>query len=283
MILFGTAISFTAFAEEGKSKKEPYPHPWNKGYLTLGGYVATLDSGVTLGSSGGLGINVDVEDLLGLDTTGSSFRVAAGYRLGKKRRHKLELSWFRFHREGENTLIEAIPIPPELGGEPGDAIGPGVINSLFNFDIYKFKYEYSFVLDERADLNVGVGLFIMPIEFGLTFTEGGVTRGSVFESVTAPLPVLGLGFDFAITPKWFIRQQLEVFYLEIDSFEGGITSLTAALEYFPWKHVGFGLGADAFSVNIEATQETDYPGLGDFVGTLDFSYIGAQLYIKLVF
>ena len=283
MVLVGAVICFPALAEESKPEKESYPYPWNKGHLTLGGYVAALDSGVTLGGSKGLGINVDVEDLLGLETTDTSFRLAAGYRLGKSRRHTLELSWFYFHREGENTLIEEIPIPPELGGEPGDAIGPGTINSLFNFDIYKFKYEYSFILDERADLNVGIGLFVMPIEFGIAFTEGGVTRGSVQESITAPLPVVGLGFDFAITPKWFIRQQLEVFYLEIDSFEGGITSLTAALEYFPWQNVGFGLGADGLQVKIEATEQTDYPGLGDFVGSLDFSYIGVQLYMKLVF
>ena len=283
MILVGAMICFPAFAEESKPKKEPYPYPWNKGYLTLGAYFATLDSSVTAGGSKGLGLNVDVEDLLGLETTDTSFRLAAGYRLGKKRRHKLELSWFYFHREGENTIVEEIPIPPELGGQPGESIGPGTINSLFNFDIIKFKYEYSFLLDERADLNIGASLFVMPIEFGITFTDAGVTRGSVQESITAPLPVVGLGFDFAITPKWFIRQQLEVFYLEIDNFEGGITSLTVALEYFPWKNVGFGLGADGLQVNIKATEETDYPGLGDFVGDLEFSYIGAQLYVKLVF
>ena len=46
---------------------------------------------------------------------------------------------------------------------------------------------------------------------------------------------------------------------------------------------GFGLGADGLQVNIKATEETDWPGLGDFVGDLEFSYIGAQLYVKLVF
>ena len=283
IILLYFFFSSPVAANERVQKKETYPYPWEKAYVTFGGYLATLDSGVSLGGSKGLGLKVDVEDLLGLKTTDTSFRIAGGYRLGKKRRHKLELSWFKFHREGENTIVEAIPIPPELGGEPGDEIGPGVINSIFDFDIYKFKYEYSFVLDERADLNLGAGLFVMPIEFGISFTEGGVTKGSVAEGITAPLPVVGLGFDFAITPSWFIRQQLEFFYLEYDNFDGRIISYGISLEFFPWKHVGFGLGADGLDVNIQASQETGYPGIGDFVGTIDFAYIGAQLYLKIVF
>ena len=283
VVLICVMFTLPAFAEKGEEKKEPYPYPWEKFYMDVGVYFASLDSGLTLGGSKGLGLKLDVEDLLGLETSDVSYRLAAGYRIGKKRRHKLDLSWFRFHRDGENTIVEAIPIPPEIGGEPGDTIGPGTIESVFNFDIYKLKYEYSFILDERADLNVGIGLFIMPIEFGVTYEAGGITSGSVEESITAPLPVVGLGFDFAITPKWIIRQQLEFFYLEYDNFEGGIQSLSVALEYFPWKHVGFGLGADGMNVHLKVSEETDYPGLGDFVGTLDFAYIGAQLYMKFVF
>ena len=263
IVLISVMFTLPAFAEKGEEKKEPYPYPWSKFYMDAGVYFASLDSGVTLGGSKGLGLKLDVEDLLGLETTDVSFRVAAGYRIGKKRRHKLELSWFSFHRDGENTIVEVIPIPPELGGEPGDEIGPGTIESIFNFDILKFKYEYSFILDDRADLNVGIGLFVMPIEFGIGFRAPGVDDIDTQESITAPLPVVGLGFDFAITPKWIIRQQLEFFYLEYDNFSGGLTSLSVSLEYFPWKHVGFGLGLDGMDVHLRVDGETDYPGFGD--------------------
>ncbi len=283
IIMLAVAFSLPAAAVGSEQQKEPYPYPWEKGYLAFGGYIASLNSGVTLGGSQGLGVSVDVESLLGLDTTDSSFRITGGYRLGKNRRHKLELSWFRFNREGENTITEAIPIPPEIGGEPGEEIGPGVISSFFNFDIYKFKYEYSFVLDERADLNIGIGLFVMPIEFGISYTVTGLTQGETEESITAPLPVFGIGFDFAIIPKWFLRQQLEFFYLEYDNFTGAIKSLRVALEYYPWQHVGFGLAFDGLDVDVEATKESDYPGLGDFVGTIGFETIGAELYLKILF
>jgi hypothetical protein len=77
--------------------------------------------------------------------------------------------------------VEPIEIPPELGG---GAIGPGTVNSEFNFDIIKLKYEYSFFLDDRLDLNAGLGAFIMPIEFGVQAIVGGVGSRQLAEDIT---------------------------------------------------------------------------------------------------
>jgi hypothetical protein len=252
--------------------------PWEKAWVSLGWYWANLDSGFKLSSQNiGMGISIDVEDAFDLKTDDSALRLEAGWRFTKNKRHKLALSWFRFDREGTRTVDEAIEIPDGEGGET--TIGPGQIKSTFNFDIYQLKYEYSFILDDRFDLNAGVGLFIMPVEFGLEATVNGAGQESLFEDVTAPLPVIGLGFDFAITPKWFLRQQFDLFYLEIDQFKGGILANSFAIEYLPWKHVGFGFGLDAMRIGVEAEDE-DYPGI-DFNGSFEFSYIGAQLYLKV--
>ena len=276
IILVSVMFSQPALAEKSADPKD---YPWKTGYLNLGGYAAFLDSAFRIGESNlGIGIDLNAEEFLGLDTDDSAFRIDAGYRFGKTRRHKVEFGWFRFDREGSKYIDEQVEIPPELGG---GTIGPGSFHSLFNFDIYKLKYEYSFVFDDRVDLNVGLGVFIMPIEFGLGVYTGGVGEGSMHESITAPLPVIGLGFDFAITPKWIISQQLELFYLEIGDFKGAITSISVALEYLPWKHVGFGLGVDGMQVRVEA-MGSDYPGI-DFRGDLKFTYFGAQLYLKFYF
>ncbi|MBW1860534.1 MAG: outer membrane beta-barrel protein, partial [Deltaproteobacteria bacterium] len=191
--------------------------PWEKGYLNLGAYFASLDTGFRLGIGNiGLGITLDAEDFLGLDSTDSAFRVDAGYRLGKSMRHKLDFSWFQFHRQAEKRLTEDVELPPELGGE---TLPTGMtVSSLFDFDIYKLKYEYSFILDDRVDFNAGLGVFIMPLEFGLG-EKGKETKTA---SITAPLPVLGIGFDIALTPKWFLRQGIDFLYLEFSNFKGTI-------------------------------------------------------------
>ena len=276
IVLLAVIISSPALAAEGKDPKD---YPWERGYVNLGYYIARLDSSVRFGGKGlGLGLELDVEEFLDLDTSDTSFRIDAGYRFGKTRRHKVEFSWFKFHREGTRNFSDPVVLPPELGG---GTIGPGDVNSLFNFDIYKLKYEYSFVFDERVDLNLGLGLYVMPIEFGLSAVINGDPQGEVREDITAPLPVVGVGFDFAITPNWIITQQVELFYLEYDNFKGAISSINFALEWLTWKHVGFGFGLDAMRVRVEA-KGSDYPGV-DFKGDIEFSYFGAQLYLKANF
>ena len=276
IVMAAVILSAPAMAD---TSEDPKDYPWKRGYLNLGVYLATMDSAFKLSETNlGIGLTLDVEEFLQLDTSDTSFRIDAGYRFGKTRRHKVEFSWFKFHREGSRNLTDEVDLPPDLGG---GTIGPGEITSLFNFDIYKLKYEYSFVFDNRADLNLGLGLYVMPIEFGLSAVINGVFRGDVKEDITAPLPVVGLGFDFAITPKWIIRQQVDLFYLEYGDFAGGIQSINFALEWLTWKHVGFGLGVDAMRVFVEANG-SDYPGV-DFRGDVEFSYLGAQLYLKAYF
>jgi hypothetical protein len=271
----GVILSATAFAAD----RDESDLPWKKAYLNLGWFVADTNSSFRLGESNlGIGLTLDVEDFLGLDSTNSAFRIDGGWRFTKNKRHKLELGWFAFHRDSSGFIDKEIDIPPEFGG---GTIGPGNTESKFDFDIIKFKYEYSFFLDDRLDLNLGVGLFVMPLEFGVKAAVGGVGTSDLIEDITAPLPVFGLGFDFAITPKWFIRQQLDLFYLEIGDFSGSVTAANVAFEYLPWKNVGFGLGLDAMDVSVEA-KGSDFPGI-DFNGKVEFEYLGAQLYLKVSF
>ena len=98
---------------------------------------------------------------------------------------------------------------------------------------------------------------------------------------TAPLPVIGLRMDIALTPKWFVRTGTQFFYLEYENFAGRISSISGAIEYQPWKHFGLGIGLDSFDLEVEAQGE-DYPEI-NFSGNLQFRYTGLQLYGKFVF
>jgi hypothetical protein len=261
-----------AFAENPASQDTP----WEKFSLDLGYFIANTDTSIRLGS--GLGVSVDVEDLLGLDTTNSAFRVDASWRFTDNRRHRLDFQWFSFRRDGSRTIGEDIHYKDKDGIEQTIDAGTHV-KSFFDFDIYEVAYSYSFFQDDRIDLAGSLGLYVMPIEFGLTAT--GLLNAGGSESFTAPLPTLGVRADFAITPKWFFRSGIKVFYLEIGEFSGSILEANAAIEYLPWKHLGFGLGLDSLNVQVEADGE-DYPGI-DFKGEVDFQCTGLLLYAKLYF
>jgi len=250
--------------------------PWEKFSLDLGYFIANTDTGVRLGS--GLGVSVDMEDLLGLDTANSAGRVGASWRFTDNRRHRLDFEWFRFNRDGSNTIEQDIPYKDEDGNEKIIEAGT-YVESFFDFDIYQLAYSYSFFQDDRIDLAGSLGLYVMPIDFGLSAT--GLFNVGESASFTAPLPTLGVRADFAITPKWIFRSGLQVFYLEIGEFQGSILQTNVAIEYLPWKHFGFGLGFDSLNVRVEADGD-DYPGI-DFQGEVNFHYTGFQLYAKLYF
>jgi hypothetical protein len=250
--------------------------PWEKFSLDLGGFIANTSTDISLGS--GLGVTVSVEDLLGLDSTESVARAGFFWRFTDNRRHRFDFDWFAFRRDGSTTIGQDFPIKDEDGNEITIPAGSQV-TSKFNFDIYRAGYSYSFFQDDRIDLAFSVGLYVMPIEFGLN--AAGLINVDDTVRFTAPLPTFGLRMDFAITPKWFIRTNVEVFYLEIQEFTGTIYESGAALEYIPWKHLGFGLGFNTFNFEVEADGE-DYPGI-DFKGEIKFRYTGLLLYAKVPF
>ncbi|MBW2671649.1 MAG: hypothetical protein JRD87_17625 [Deltaproteobacteria bacterium] len=249
---------------------------WEKFSLDLGYFIANTDTSVRLGS--GLGVSVDMEDLLGLDSTDSAGRVRASWRFTDNRRHRLDFQWFGFRRDGSRTIGEDIHYKDEDGNDQVIEAGT-YVESFFDFDIYQAAYSYSFFQDDRIDLAGSFGLYVMPIEFGLNAT--GLLNVGGSESFTAPLPVLGVRADFEITPKWYFRSGLQVFYLEIGEFSGSILQTNVAIEYLPWKHFGFGLGFDSLNIKVEADGD-DYPGI-DFKGEVNFHYTGLQLYAKLYF
>ena len=151
------------------------------------------------------------------------------------------------------------------------------ISSIFKFDIIKIKYKYSIIFDERVDMSLGAGFYVMPVAIGLG--EKGEERKQ--QDITAPLPVFGIGADVVLSRQWTIRQNLDLFFLQIGNFKGSIVNAQAALEYSNWEHWGFGAGVDGLVLKIEADGE-DYPGI-DFVCNIGFSYFGGQLYVSFTY
>jgi hypothetical protein len=247
--------------------------PWEKFSLNLGGFLNATNSSIKLGANG-LGATLDMEDLLGMDTATTVFRLEGAWRFTDNRRHRWDLSWFALRRSGETTLLRDLPIDDTTVVPLGSRV-----NSSFDLDIYKTSYSYSFFQDDRFDLAASIGAFIMPIEFKLD--ASGAVNAVRSESITAPLPVLGFRADFAITPKVYLRSSMDAFYLEISNFRGLIFDTKAAVEYKAFKNVGFGFGIESFQLGVEANGE-DYPGV-NFKGTLDFGYLGAQIYAHLYF
>jgi hypothetical protein len=184
-------------------------------------------------------------------------------------KHRLDFTWHSNRRKGETTAAQTIEIG-EIEINPGDSV-----KTSLDLDVIRVGYSYSFFQDDRMDLAVGGGLYVMPIVFKVE--ANGVVQANVSESFTAPLPVFSLRADFAIIPKWFLRNRIDAFYLKYDNFQGGIVDTRIALEWEAFKHIGFGLAWDNFRLKAEAEGDDSAIPL---LGTFQFQTLGVMLYVK---
>ena len=250
--------------------------PWETYGVSTGLFVSNLNTSFRLGS--GIGVDVDAEELLDLDSSGNVFRVSGLWRFGDNKKHRIDLSWFAFNRSGSKTVAQDIEI--ENGDGDTVTINAGTqVEATFDIDIYQLAYSYSFLQDDRIDFAASFGLYVMPIDYSISAVGAANLQGQ--QDFTAPLPTIGLRLDIALTPKWFFRSGTQLFYFENDQFRGSLLSSNTAIEYKPWKHVGIGLGVDSFNLSVEAQGE-DYPSI-DFRGNVEFGYVGAQLYARFFF
>ena len=262
-------------AEEAPAKRFL---PWEKGYIKFGGYAAAFDSSVAFGINHVAGLTLNAEELLDLDSSLTVFRAEAMYRPGKSLRHQVDFTYASYHRDGRTTLDEDLTIN-------GDTYPVGAkVESLFDFDIIRGTYSYAILQDERIRIALGLGVYAIPVEYGLEITPLSGNRSSVNGAdTTLPLPALAFRSEFQLIPKLYMYATLDAMYLEISDFKGSLLDVNVGVEYRPWKYVGFGLGYSAMSVKAEAESDnSNYPG-ADFVGSVDVRFSGLMLYGKFTF
>ncbi len=249
-----------------------YDLPWERFSVQVGPFFSVLSDTVTVGSEGA-GVSFNLEQALGLETQNTSFRIGARYRIGEERRSRVDLQYFYFNRDSNKTIGQDILVD-------GATIPAGAnVDAKFNFQILKAAYSYSFLQDDRMDLAASAGLFIMPIKLEIAVTGlGGTSKELDF---TAPLPVVGLRGDFAITPRLFLRMNLDFFYLSYQNFRGALVDTGIALDYNLWKNFGIGVGLENYRLALEAEGE-DYPGI-DLEGVVKMQFVGVQLYLRYFF
>ncbi len=261
-----------AAAQEDEKTK-----PWEHFSLNIGGFVTTLNSDVRIDSKSGVGIDIDGENTLGLDSSMTVFRAEAVFRFPSSLRHRFDLGYFELRRNGTKTIQKDIEIRDQV------FTAGARLDSSMDLKLIRGAYSYSFFQDDRFDLGVSVGAYVTPVtlSFKSSNLEGSEGRVSKTESSTLLLPVLGVRFDFAITPKLFLKQNIDLFYLEYEGSQASLVDARIALEYNIWRYLGLGVAYEVFHVQVES-EKGDFLGL-DYGGQLRVDYGGVFLYAKICY
>jgi len=277
VLLAGVALAARAAEDSETSTEGKHYLPWEKGSIKFGGFVAAFNTDLGFGINNAAGVTFNAEELFGLDTSLTVFRVEAMYRPGESLRHQLDFTYAAYHRSGSGTLSEEININ-------GTTYPVGAhIESLFNFDIIRGDYTYALLQDDRMRIALGLGIYAVPLKYHLSIDTTGGRSSVEGADTTLPLPALALRGEFQLIPRLFLNAGIDAMYLEISDFKGSLLDVNVALEYRPWKHIGFGLGYNSMSVDVEAqSNNSGYPGV-DFVGNVGVRFNGIMLYGKFSF
>lgn len=211
---------------------------------TIGGFWAESTTMARLSSSsGGAGVDVSFEDTLGLEERKWVGEFGGYWRISS--RWRVDVDHVRLSRSATRVLSQQV-----VWGDQTFNIGTEVNSSLTISDT-RTALGYSFF--RRPDKEVGIGLGVHMLGYKASIEAASV--GARSESVTAPLPVLALYGQFALTDTWAVSLRTDWLSLEYDKYSGSIRAGRIDVVYQPFKHVAFGAGMHTLDINLDVQND----------------------------
>jgi hypothetical protein len=260
-VVFMLALTFAplSHAEEKAESQTPLQDK----LMIRGGWAYVFGATANVAVGGpllGVGTNVDFTQTLGGRDSTDAFRIDTLYRFNE--RHALGFSWYRVGLGGEKNLNQQIQV-----GDNVISAGASTQSSL-SFNTYRLIYNYSFYRNDKVELGVSPGLYMMKTNFNFA-GQGTIngTPGSIIiinEQLTLPLPSIGLVANYNITPKLQFQSRYDVFYLSIGQYSGSMFEFYGGLEYRVVQHFAMGAAYDRLQANLRGDGHDGF--------TADFSY-----------
>ncbi len=248
---------------------EPAKLPWRTFELAGGVSYASVSSTLTVGrNTGGAGVAIDAEGVLGMSREVLCPTIWAAYRLGGT--HRIMASFEDMSRTATRTLSQDI----EFNGNTY-TVGT-TVHSVYGIQLYGLTYAWSFLQDDRMDVAITAG--VNAIRLHASIAPDDPTR---YESqrFIIPIPLPGLTADFLLTPSFWLRQRLQLMYVPIADYSGLLIDYKVALEFAPFEHLSFGIGLDLLRVDLQ--KHSSDSTWGNFEGEFRMSGSGVMLYANL--
>jgi hypothetical protein len=238
----GVCAASLLAAAAGAAAADDENHPLlnDKFRASLGVFYAESNTTARLGTpGGGAAIDVNFEDTLGLEKSRPVTELTMYWRITD--RWRLDVDYFSIPRNASRTLSRDIT----WGGNTYTA--GTVVDSSFRISDLRAAVGYSFFRRPDKELGVGVGLHTTTFKASLDAAGIGAESGSA----TAPLPVLALYGNFALTNRWALTLRTDWLSLDYDKYAGSIRSSAIDVIYQPWKNWAVGFGVHSLNMSVE--------------------------------
>ena len=230
--------------------------------VRLGPFFASIDSKVKVSS----GQEVDLEERFDdSETTGAIY---LGWRVTP--RISLEFGYSQVTREASETLSQSVPL-----GDVAVLPAGSTVSGEFNTRLYRLNAGYSVFRNERSELGLSLGVAALNLEDRIDFSLGGGPAVVLLDDdTTDPLGTIGIFGTYAFNAQWLVTGRVGYLGFDFGDIGGKIWDAFGAVEYRPWKNVGFGLAYVYTDADIEV-QESNVD--------VDFTYSGPFAYVTLGF
>lgn len=257
---------------------ERVPGPFNERVLLrVGAIWASQDTTIRVDGDSGLGIGVDLESFFDLEEQlAGVWQVAVSGRF--RQRHRIGFEYYAFNRSAQSVLTR------DWQGEDLEVSAGARADTKLNLRIAEVSYAYAFMQQEKQELSGSLGLYGMGLDFAVNLT-GDITvsgepddsrEGRVSGKLGLPLPVFGLQYAYAFSPRWLVEVGFKYFALRTNVVSGSLVKFNADTRYYFWDHFEVGAGLTLF--DLAASMKS-----GSFDGRVDWSYWGPQVFLGAKF
>lgn len=158
------------------------------------------------------------------------------------------------------------------------------VESQVKVDVYELSYEYAFL--SRPDLEVAATLGIHDQHLSTRLTGqasvtgsgagGTVTKQTQANSVSAPLPMVGVRAGWVVAPQWLLEGSVQALKAKVGDVDGTWSAMRVGATWMFHRHFGLGLAYSRFGTRVDVDRSR-------FDGSLAFRYQGMQAYLTGAF
>ena len=233
-------------------------------WIDLGGASSGISTAAALTGQAGIGASIDFEDVFDLPGTKYTARLLGTARISEHRRY-IDFGFVDINRSGSTVIDQDL-----TWGDYTFQAG-GQMTAKFRSEFIYCAYRYDFLNVEKVHIAGSAGLSWTQLSASL-IGEGNAVgpNGPIageFESkssIGAPVPLIGLNVDWAITKRLILRSYSRVFGLNLSTVKGNVFESGLHLNWLFVRHFGLGVAYDKNEIRIKEFKTGDNKGKFDY-------------------
>lgn len=221
-----------------------------------------------IGALEDFGDDIDFGKSLGVSDSSAFFNGQLRWKFGSKKKWSLSGQYFSNNATGNSTLKEDVEWK-EIIFREGTYVEAGT-----KLAVTRLFLGRSFYKNDQNDFGIGIGIHNLDLsasiegEVIINDETTGLFKDEVSESQI--LPNIGAWYHFSPARRWLLHARVDWISANIGDYDGTLWNASAGISYQAWRHVGFDLYWQYFSLNLNVDSS-------DWVGGAEMTYSGPVL------